>query len=102
MHPYETASDSFIGDDQYHLRRDPSLFTLFFQNKRHKHKIFFPRILDAMSISVCAESHITNFYRIFFAIIIVNALPLLSDSKSQSLHDAHDIRSHIQVLTLLH
>ena len=20
MHPYETASDSFIGDDQYHLR----------------------------------------------------------------------------------
>ena len=73
MHPYETASDSFIGDDQYHLRRDPSLFTLFFQNKRHKHKIFFPRILDAMSISVCTESHITNFYRIFFAIIIVNA-----------------------------
>ena len=55
MHPYETASDSFIGDDQYHLRRDSSLFTLFFQNKRHKHKIFFPRILDAMSISVCAE-----------------------------------------------
>ena len=75
MHPYETASDSFIGDDQYHLRQDPSLFTLFFQNKRHKHKIFFPRILDAMSISVCTESHITNFYRIFFAIIIVNTCP---------------------------
>ena len=74
MHPYETASDSFIGDDQYQLRRNPSLFTLFFQNKRHKHKIFFPRILDAMSISVCAESHITNFYRIFFAIIMVVTL----------------------------
>ncbi len=29
MHPYETASDSFIGDDQYHLRRDPVLLKIF-------------------------------------------------------------------------
>lgn len=61
MHPYETASDSFIGDDQYHLRRAPSLFTLFFQNKRHKHKVFFPRIFDAVTISICTEGHISDF-----------------------------------------
>ena len=79
MHPYETASDSFYKVFVFKRRtaiccQDPSLFTLFFQNKRHKHKIFFPRILDAMSISVCTESHITNFYRIFFAIIMVVTL----------------------------